>query len=366
MKKVAFYLPQYHCFPENDQWWGKGFTEWSNVRKSKPQFKGHHQPEVPYNKNYYNLLNQSFQKEQADLALSYGINCFCYYHYWFDGKLLMQKPVENMLQNKEIKMPFMFCWANESWTRAWDGKTNSLLIKQNANETDEMWEDHFNYLLPYFKDSRYEKISNKPVFIIYKPQLINHCNDMMNLFDRLARKNGFDGIFWGWQHPSANNEYIKNMFDFGIAFEPAYTISEIEKKYEMEKKINKIKYGIRHVDWFYWEAKHILFNKPLIYIYDDVWKEIINRDNDQRIYPGAFPAWDNTPRRGNNSQILYGANTEKFSIYFKKLMAKTRASYPYIFINAWNEWGEGAHLEPDELNGFGFLNAVKNSNGMEG
>ena len=157
-KIIAFYLPQFHTFPENDEWWGKGFTEWTNVRKSKPQFKGHVQPEVPLGKNYYNLLDSKVQERQAKLAQEYKVDGFCYYHYWFGGKMLMEKPMENMLHNPAVDQPFCICWANEHWSRNWNGENKKVIMPQNYSESPKEWEEHFNYLLPFFNDNRYIKV----------------------------------------------------------------------------------------------------------------------------------------------------------------------------------------------------------------
>jgi len=358
MKNVAFYLPQYHSFPENDAWWGKGFTEWTNVKKSSPQFKNHYQPEVPFEKNYYNLLDGNFQVAQSDMALSYGIDAFCYYHYWFSGKLLLEKPLENMLHNKNIKMPYMMCWANESWTRSWDGKTNSILIEQNNDEDEAAWKNHFEYLLQFFKDERYEKMDNKPVFLIYKPQLIHSCDKMMIYWNELAVENGFSGIYWGWQHPSAEASSIKDQFDFGVNFEPLYTVQKMKEKY-LDNIGHELAYGLHHPAWLRNKIAYKCFKKPLIHNYDDIWADILNRESNQKMMPGAFPAWDNTPRRGNQSTIFWEADPEKFKRYYGQLVEKYKNKSMYLFINAWNEWGEGAHLEPDEKFGFGYLDVIK-------
>ena len=165
MRIVAFYLPQFHEIPENNEWWGDGFTEWTTVRNAKPWFKKHIQPEVPLNNNYYNLLDSQVMKKQSDMALKYGVDAFCYYHYWFNGKLLLEKPLENMRNDNEIKIPYFFCWANESWARTWDGQDSKCLIKQKYDENEDEIINHYRYLSSFFSDERYVKINNKPVNI---------------------------------------------------------------------------------------------------------------------------------------------------------------------------------------------------------
>lgn len=352
MRTIAFYLPQFHAIPENDQWWGEGFTEWVNVRNSKSQFKGHQQPEVPYKNNYYNLLDSAVQEEQATLAKKYGIEGFCYYHYWFEGKLLLEKPMENMLHNAKIDMPFCICWANETWARTWDGNEQDVLIRQNYNENMEAWKKHFEYLLPFFRDQRYIKKNNKPLMIIYKPQLITNGAEMLSYWNQLAQEAGFDGIFMGYQHHSAFAFDLTSYgFDFAIEFEPFYTVHECKKKnIKLESLLERI--------------KKKLFRTPTIYNYDFIWKQIINRRPEDKTHcPGAFPSWDNTPRRGNKSIVFWKPSPKKYNDYLTQRIESAKQYYDSecLFINAWNEWAEGAHLEPDQNNGLGYLEATKSA-----
>ena len=364
MKIIAFYLPQFHAIPENDAWWGEGFTEWNNVKKSKALYKGHIQPEIPLGENYYNLLKPNVQEWQADLAMKFGIYGFCYYHYWFSGKLLLEQPMEKMLKNKNVKIPFCVCWANESWARTWDGNDSELLIRQDYTGNFEAWKVHFEYLLPFFKDERYIKHNGKPIMIIYKPQLFSKCGDMMRYWNELAVKNGFDGIYWGYQHRSAFDSDLKDSpFDFGIEFEPFYTVKQIES--EKEKKYERFGYlgkCAKKLSFLAWRIGKRMTKHPIIFDYDDVWDHILRRQPARRnICPGAFTAWDNTPRRGRKGTVFRGATPEKFESYFTKQYNRAENVYnsEYLFINAWNEWAEGAHLEPDEYNGYGYLEGIK-------
>ena len=168
MKLITFYLPQFHTFPENDEFWGKGFTEWTNVKKARPLYKGHYEPRVPLDDNYYDLTNPKTFEWQVDLAKKYGVYGFCFYHYWFSGKILMQKPMEMFLRNKNLSLHYCISWANETWSRRWNGKEEDILIKQEHG-TEREWIEHFNYLLKFFKDDRYIKIDGYPLFILYKP-----------------------------------------------------------------------------------------------------------------------------------------------------------------------------------------------------
>ncbi|WP_224414213.1 glycoside hydrolase family 99-like domain-containing protein [Bacillus thuringiensis] len=193
MKTIAFYLPQFHEIPENDLWWGKGFTEWTNVKKAKPRFLGHYQPRAPLGDYYYNLLNLDVHKWQINLAKQYGLDGFCYYHYWFQGKKLLEKPVELRNQCKEIDFPYCLCWANESWTRSWDGQDQEVLIRQEYGD-ESGWKEHFNYLLPFFKSENYLTSKDKPIFVIYRPASIPNLNTMLSLWNEWAKSEGLLGI----------------------------------------------------------------------------------------------------------------------------------------------------------------------------
>lgn len=198
MKIIAFYLPQFHNIPENDEWWGDGFTEWVNVKKAKPLYEGHVQPKEPLDDNYYNLTDDDVKVWQSKLAKKYGVYGFCYYHYWFNGKLLLEKPMEQMLANPEIDTPFCICWANEAWTKAWVNSTK-MLIPQKYGEKKE-WKEHFDYMLKFFKDDRYIKCDGKPLLVIYKPELIECGNEMIDYFQELAKEAGFPGLTLAYQH----------------------------------------------------------------------------------------------------------------------------------------------------------------------
>lgn len=358
-KIIAFYLPQFHEIPENNLWWGKGFTEWTNVKKSKPSFKGHYQPEVPLNENYYSLLDESAQTWQCNLAKEYGVYGFCYYHYWFSGKKLLEKPMENMLHNKKIDIHFCICWANESWSRTWTGKEKEVLIKQNYDCDINSLKEHFLYLLPFFKDDRYIKIGKRPLFIIYKPHLIKNIEKMLNVWNSLAKENGFDGIFFG--HQSCESfDYNMTAFDFGIEFEPFYSRAAEAKT--IGTGFKKISFYLRHPYLCFQKIRNKL-SLGWHDNYDRIVNLSINRKASDDNYLGAFPGWDNTPRRGKKAFVVLNSNPAKFEDYLKRLFVKndTKDNNDFIFINAWNEWAEGAHLEPTEKDGLAYLIALRNA-----
>lgn len=365
-KVIAFYLPQYHTIPENDTSYGKGFTEWTNVRKANPLFENHNQPRIPEKNNYYNLLDINVMIEQAELAKKYGIYGFCYYHYWFkNGKKLLEKPLEAMLKDKRVDIPFMLCWANENWTRKWDGGNNEIIVEQNYGDYEDL-KKHIDYLCEFFRDERYIKMDGKPVFIIYKPEIIPNIRKVVGFIRKRVKENGFNGIVIMSQYPDYFFACKKSdLIDYHIQFEPKFI-----QDYEIEKlnlKRRKLKHFMlsHNMNYLYQillqkyqkEKKKELVHRD----YDNDWQEIIDYPvNDKRTVAGAFVDWDNTPR--NKMGLVYdNATPEKFCYFFKELVTKVDKEYAldYIFINAWNEWAEGAYLEPDEKNHYKYLEAVK-------
>lgn len=375
MKIIAFYLPQFHSIPENNEWWGDNFTEWVNVKKAEPLYEGHIQPKVPLNRNYYNLLDDDTKLWQVELAKKYGIYGFCYYHYWFNGKLLLEKPMEQMLENKNIDLPFCISWANEAWTKAWVGESKVTLISQFYGDINE-WEAHFQYLLPFFKDSRYICVDKKPLFIVYKPELIECCNEMLDYFQKRAKENGLDGLCLAYQHGNMDF-YVDNKddsrFDLNIEFQPIYARHDftMQKKQTIYKRIARSIYNRLSIFMGKKFGKELRINfrnkkksNILKFDYDKIWHLIIDAKvkNNKRV-PGGFAHWDNTPRHGKLGHVYEGATPEKFEKYLSKLIKKTRDEYKkdMIFMYAWNEWAEGGYLEPDEENQYAYLQAIKNA-----
>lgn len=368
MKIIAFYLPQFHAIPENDEWWGKGFTEWVNVKKAKPLFKGHQQPIVPANQNYYNLLDINVMRNQVALAKKYGINGFCFYHYWFDGHLLLEKPVENYLNDKTLDLSFCICWANEQWTNAWVSGQNKVLIEQRYGDK-ESWKTHFDYLLPYFKDKRYIFKDGKPVLVIYRPELIEERREMLDYWNSLSIQKGFKGICFMFQRPDVlvnDPTQDMSMFEYCIEYQP-YTafLLKSRKKYGKLKQI-KNNIGTFLEKNFAISAASLRIKRggPVIYDYDDIWDIVLNTPPiSNNSIPCGFINWDNTPRRGKNGSLICGMTTKKFTEYFIKLIKKAKQEYKqdFIFFFAWNEWAEGGYLEPDEKNGYDYLEAIRSA-----
>lgn len=368
VKVIAFYLPQFHSIPENDQWWGKDFTEWVNVKKAKPLFDGHEQPKRPLNDFYYDLRNDSVKIWQAELAKKYGVYGFCYYHYWFEGKMLLEKPMEEMLKNPDVDIPFCISWANASWTKEWVGDSKKVLIPQTYGGQED-WDAHYKYLRQFFKDKRYIFKDDKPLFIVYNPVEIPNCSMMLDYFNKEAIKDGFPGICFVSQMPGVFKDKtgIIEKFDYCIEFEPTHTLLKYDKN--RKKVLRKIKriivkiFGPIATKIFHRDLQAINFQKEVRKIdYDDFYKSMLkNRPELDKSIPGAFARWDNTPRKENRG-ICYINNTpEKFGRYLSKQIQRCRNIYKQdmLFMYAWNEWAEGGFLEPDEQYQYKYLEEIK-------
>ena len=350
VKAVAFYLPQFHPIPENDRAWGAGFTEWNNVRKARPLFEGHDQPRIPENGNYYSLLDPAARRWQSELALENGIFGFCYYHYWFGGGLLLEKPAEAMLSDPEIRIPFCFSWANENWTRRWDGGKNEVIVRQDYGGPAE-WRAHWEYLLPFFRDSRYITLDGKPLFLIYKPEEIPCLKDMLACWQEAAKAAGFPGLCLMIQSPSwfFSSSYALRGFDYQIRFQPFFSMAWHGKSLTLPQRLlNRLRAAGK--------------KKQTRLDYDALWENSLSLPAEPRMIAGACPDWDNTPRT-KTGYMLLGASPEKFGRYMERLCEKIlrEDALPLVFLNAWNEWGEGAYLEPDERHHGAYLQALKNA-----
>ena len=363
MKIIAYYLPQFHEIPENNKWWGEGFTEWVNMKKARPLYDGHNQPRVPLDNNYYDLSDVEVMRWQVELAKKYGLYGFCFYHYWFDGHLLLEKPVEQYLAETSIDFPFCICWANEHWTNAWVSKENKVLIEQRYGGEKE-WTEHFNYLLPYMKDSRYIRINGKPLVVLYRPEIIDCLADMLGCWRKLAKENGLGDLAIAYQHPSYYVYSKKNdeLFDYTLEYQPTFaTMSMNNNKHKLLRQIK------RSVALFMekYLKKDIRFaNKQELHKvdYDKVWNYIIQQQpRSEKSVPGAFVDWDNTPRRAERGTVYTGVTPEKFKHYLAKQIVNARENYhkDFMFMFAWNEWAEGGYMEPDEKNGYGMLEAMQ-------
>lgn len=369
MKIIPLYLPQFHTIPENDEWWGKGFTEWVNVRDAKPLFEGHNQPRVPLNNNYYDLSDIETLKWQCRIAKEYGIYGFCMYHYWFNGHLLLEKPMEMLLAHPEIDIKYCISWANHDWTDAWKASNRQpkVLIAHNFDDEKD-WVDHFNYLLPFFKDPRYMTENNKPLMVIYIPNIIRKLKKMLDVWSQMARDNGFDGLTFIYQSAASSfdNSWDHSLFDYGVEMNPGYVgLANRQKNSSFFPKLMKYSHEIKR---FLHIRRSLLPQKKITEVskadYDYTWQRILELrpiSNSPKMIPCAFTDWDNTPRHKERGYLFQGVSPDKFKSYFKQLIDNTKKFYDtdMIFVFAWNEWAEGGYLEPDEINGFAFLEAIK-------
>ncbi len=341
VKAVAFYLPQYHEVKENSQWWGEGFTEWRNASRGRPNFEGHYQPHIPRDLGYYDLSNIDVMRRQTDMAKDYGLYGFCFYFYWFNGRRILEKPLDNYISS-DIDFPFCFCWANENWTRTWDGLEKDVLLKQEHSDEDD--QNLIDYLIPIFKDTRYIKVNGKPKFVVYRVDLFPDIKRTAEIWRKAAIKAGFPGLhlcavqFYGITDPT------KWGFDAAVEFPPHQFISESNKPALIPPITNKnFSGGI--VD------------------YSKIIAQSLSREaKDYIFYRGIIPSWDNTGRRQDTSHIVINSSPFLYRYWLRYLSRFTvknnDENNQFIYINAWNEWGEGCHLEPDLKYGHQYLEAT--------
>lgn len=368
IRPIAIYLPQFHPIPENDEWWGKGFTEWRNVVKAKPRFKGHYQPHLPADLGFYDLRLEEARLAQEALAKQYGIYGFCYYHYWFNGKRLLNEPIDRKMKNPKEDLPFMFCWANENWTRAWDGGEHEILIEQKYSHEDDV--NHIRALIPYFKDERYIKVDGKPVFIIYKDALFPDIKRTLEIFREEAGKQGVELYLCKFDlvknKPSSDLEI--NGFDAAIEFQPFS-----RSFYECRTKANNsfLRYFKSSNYYKYWHLTVLKKHKSelkmdtIIDATKLIEYDINYPQPDYKLFPCVTPGWDNSSRRPHKRALIYkGISPQLFQRWTKEKLNKFKPysdDENFFFINAWNEWAEGSHLEPCQKYGAQYLDLLSNA-----
>lgn len=346
MKIFAYYLPQFHCIPENDKWWGKGFTEWTNVKKSKPLFNGHLQPKIPLKNNYYCLDNVDTLYWQSNLLSKYKVDGLIFYHYYFKGKKLLEKPAELLLKNKDININYFFCWANHSWIKSWQGKKDLLMEQTYGNMED--WNNHFNYLLPFFKDSRYQKKNNRPIIMIFNSNF-KEKNELFKFLNKKCIDNGFDGIC------------LVETFNKYISIDNSN--SDILKISHFREPTCSLHFYSS--TFFHFPIKLFNYSKKILannnfkvikkYNGDKLFKIMIDKYyHDDMIIRGLFFEWDNTPRHGYRGYIISPPKKDTFMKYMDVIK-----NDEFVFVNAWNEWAEGMMLEPTEVNGYKYLEWIK-------
>jgi hypothetical protein len=349
---LANYLPQFHPIPQNDEWWGRGFTEWTNTAKARPLFRGHYQPNVPADLGFYDLRVPETRQEQAELAREYGITAFCYWHYWFgNGERLLERPFQEVVDSGKPDFPFCLAWANQSWTGIWHGLKDKILIEQKYPGADD-YTRHFNALLPAFRDPRYVKHANRPVFVVYSPQLIPDSKAFTSLWNQLAQKNGFDGMYFigihyeGWDHGSDG-------YDDKTTHQPAHYVRLFEKAPQ-----NRLSGMIK---------RNLLKGKlPVTYDYGSLVRNFdFSLFNSNDLLATIIPNWDNSPRSGRRGWVFHKSSPEAFGKHAEEALRfalkRDNGNPRILFVKSWNEWAEGNYLEPDHRYGRQYLEALRDA-----
>ncbi|MBA3944443.1 MAG: glycoside hydrolase family 99-like domain-containing protein [Herpetosiphonaceae bacterium] len=348
VRPIAFYLPQYHPIPENDKWWGKGFTEWTNVVKARPLFRGHYQPHLPADLGFYDLRVPEIRQAQADLAREVDIYGFCYYHYWFEGRRVLERPFNEVLASGKPQFPFCLCWANENWTRRWDGKDTEVLLEQTYSEEDDR--RHGRWLVNAFRDDRYIRVEDKPIFLVYKASSIPNPIKTATIWREEASKAGIGEIMLCSVESHLVRHHVNPQalgFDAVVEFQPNTHIFATP---------------LQRVAWRM-SRTFGLQNRSIRYDYGTMVEKVLQkRVPDYPYFRCVFPSWDNTARRKVGAVIFEGSTPDLYEKWLRMTIdgcKPNRSGETYIFINAWNEWAEGCHLEPCERWSHAYLDATQ-------
>ncbi len=343
VRLIAFYLPQFHPIPENDAWWGKGFTDWRNVARARPNFKGHYQPHLPADLGFYDLRVPETRAAQAELARYYGIHGFCYYYYWFGGRRLLERPLDDVHRSDEPDFPFCVCWANENWTRRWDGQNDDVLIAQEYSpEGDRRL---IADLAPLFRDRRYIRVGGRPLFVVYRANLLPDPRASVERFREQAQREGIEDPYLVLVHLPGMPPPGQWGFDAGLEFPPHN--AELT---DMAPSVEITNPAFRGGIWDYVYTAKSAITRPL---------------PEFRLHRGVMVGWDNTARLPNNGNVFVNAHPANYQRWLTAIVAQTATHHPpgqrLVFINAWNEWAEGCHLEPDLAFGHAYLEATRNA-----
>ena len=364
MKVIAFYLPQYHPTKHNNEWWGEGFTEWTNVAKAKRYFPNHYQPKIPADLGFYDLRMPEIRELQAELAKKAGVDGFCYYHYWFgNGQRELERPFEEILSSKQPNFPFCLCWANETWAKKFWNKDGNVvgrnILVEQAYFGVKDYREHFETVLRAFKDIRYIKIDSKPIFMIYKPLEFKDVKNFISLWNRWAKEEGLQGIHFIAYTLDIIHEY-KAIKECGFDSVCSCRLNYATSSYELEKGIRKFIYRI------YRKIRGSFLRIPRCYNYKICYSKMIGREEIEKkdVFPTIMPNWDHTPRSGCNGYLLTHSTPDVFQKHcedvFSKISSKKEENQ-IVFLKSWNEWGEGNYMEPDLKYGHGYINALKNA-----
>lgn len=370
---IAFYLPQFHPIPENDKWWGKGFTEWTNVGKAKPLFRGHYQPRVPADLGYYDLRLPEIREAQAEMARNSGVEGFCYWHYWFKyGKQLLERPFQEVLNSGRPDFPFCIGWANESWTnKSWEEGTRktklSVLMEQHYDKQDYI--KHFYYLLPAFKDHRYIRVDGKPLFVVFRPLELPNAKEFIDLWQKLAYENGLPGIhFVGIKQ----NFDTRNKTVLEILHKKSNPSIEYQKVldagFDAVNSRGNDRAEAFSISPFMWVKRYLLIRLLRRYPIFKIKQKKANKwlyvleDKAENVYPTLLPNWDRSARSGKKARIYVESTPDVFRKQLKEalsLIESKEDQHKILFLMSWNEWAEGNYVEPDLKYGHGFLNVIK-------
>lgn len=377
---IAFHLPQFHPIPENNEWWGNGFTEWTNTTRAQPQFSGHYQPHLPADLGYYDLRLPESRASQADLARQYGVYGFCYYHYWFHGRRLLERPVNEILASGQPDFPFCLCWANEPWGRNWDGSNRHILVEQKYSPEDDV--AHIRSLIPFFADRRYIRHDGKALFLVYRA---SHLPTPVRTFERWrdeARRAGIGELFLVRveAHGPDRGDPRPLGFDAGVEFAPdwnCYPVTTPDFRMRLKRRMARISYKSWQVaEWALNQADRVgqHFQSPastsqhLFYGYSQMAAGMLAKlKPEYQLFRSVCPSWDNTARRQTGAKILLDATPLEYEKWLNEIIQREKMSGNScnpIFVNAWNEWAEGCHLEPCQKWGRGYLEATARAVGI--
>jgi len=348
---IAFYLPQFHPVPENDEWWGKGFTEWTNVARARPVFPGHRQPRFPTDLGFYDLRVPETRAAQAELARAHGITAFCYYHYWFGGRQLLERPFNEVLTSGEPNFPFLLCWANENWTRRWDGLDREVLLQQSYSEEDDR--RHLRSLASAFSDPRYVRLGGQPTFLVYRTELLPDPARTADAWREEAHRIGIGDLCLGRVESFGSAVAPRDIgFDFAVEFAPRWHAIP-ERTFGAGVRATLRRRGLLRDG----------YTHNLVRSYRELMEAMLAwPEPDYPLFRGACPSWDNTPRRPSGANVFDGASPPLFQSWLEALLKSRgmfRGAPAPVFLNAWNEWAEGAQLEPCSVFGRGLLEAVR-------
>lgn len=353
IRVIAFYLPQYYPIPENDEWWGKGFTEWRNVAKAQKIFKGHYQPRIAADLGYYDLRVPETRIAQAEMARKYGVEGFCYWHYWFgNGKRLLERPFNEVLASGKPDFPFCLAWANESWRGIYHGTGDRNILIEQLYPGEDDYRNHFQEVLPAFKDKRYIKVNNKPLFMLYRPLEFKEVTFFIELWQKLAKENGLEGIYFVANH--YNTDEIDAIKKLGF---DAVNVVRLKNYEYQQRKNNPFKF-LMFRRW-----NRLTKGMRGAYSYKTVMKYLSGvEDEDPTTFPSIIPNWDHSPRSGNKTYLLHNSTPEYFGEHLTDVFERVKnkpEQQKIVFLKSWNEWAEGNYMEPDMKWGLQYLEMLK-------